>query len=743
MSQTQSHPYSFDIRLSPPILASLPLPSPADTPPYTPRSKSLDLLRSNSTPISTTRNSLDTVSTLKGGQRISSPIFLNSSVGVKPLQEISQHCTSFGLEFDIGESDTLSFSPHVSATRDLGGDVTKIRDSTMSRLHQTSDVGLRPQPKTPSRRQISDHLLRSKFSMSPVQVSKRSKARNSQDRPSLRLSEGIVSQDNAKSTIGNWSHSLGVAARKLQLPRKGSDESYKSQLMLEVPQEEAAPEKGKNSLRSAPSFASLRRFITPSRRIRRVSATTRDLANTKRIMMTVDDVLVESFPSVDQMSWAVDEPCQSRDDVAQTQADNEGCDAVTASYQTGHGMTPCPKRKAREIAESERAAFRGRSALMRGFYEPPSPERGEAKRRAILAAQVNTTATTWMPSKDTSQERQEQNSHGGYRPSEQRISPAPEQATVPTQGKLKTLQLLARRPFSAFGKKVRETQKSWFPTRTPCKPRLSSTHGHQRAATTEEMVTRRSEDLLSKASPRICDSTMMAQKSKSVELDRISLPSKVVPLRPTAGVAYKRRPTIPDAFAKPPNPPPKARGEIGPSCKQIQIQPRISDLRHPWMKQLQLSSTANAHQVDHFTKGSIPCQIWPSVPANASPPSSAGNIPTFSLTAASLTLAETAMPTSNSAPTPANDSGLNLTCKKQSPRRPPASLLGQSLPIPPRSVRSRASTISSQSSCTSSPPSGKVIVSRRSYGTHLRSPVGTDDSELDETEWIDQDDFAV
>lgn len=113
--------------------------------------------------------------------------------------------------------------------------------------------------------------------MSPVQVSKRSKARTSQDQ-SLRLPDGALPQDPvARSTFGNWSHSLGVAARKLQLPRKASDESYKSaktlSTVLDQSQESsrkeqemvATPEskekdKG-NSLRNAASLASIRRFM--------------------------------------------------------------------------------------------------------------------------------------------------------------------------------------------------------------------------------------------------------------------------------------------------------------------------------------------------------------------------------------------------------------------------------------------------------------------------------------------------
>ena len=302
---SRNHPYSYDIRLthnnnlpisSPLTLNTIPL-SPVqpplsltldDTPPYTPRSKSLDLLRCSDFPpptITTTpgtaRNSLDTTSTLKGGHnRISSPIFLNSSVGVKPLPEEPSHVIStYCVKEDEEEGSTFnSSSPSQCASVGLSGD-TKGRASTMPRcylLPTEAAAGVGFVPKTPSRRETDHLLLRSKFSMSPVQQSKRSKLRTSQDHHSSHLlpEAGVMSTDNGRSTLGNWSHSLGMAARKLQkstLARKGSDESYQSTAAstLEVQRVDSeklgvmnvTPEKGKSSLRSATSLASIRRFM--------------------------------------------------------------------------------------------------------------------------------------------------------------------------------------------------------------------------------------------------------------------------------------------------------------------------------------------------------------------------------------------------------------------------------------------------------------------------------------------------
>ena len=252
--QSRAHTSSFDARsvLQQHQMATSHL---QDTPPYTPRSKSLDLLRSDAVSPVPSRTSLDTLSTLRG-HRISSPIFVNSSIGVKPLPGEPRHLDSPTIhETDLDEEGQID--NFASRTTDANLKIvanTAAHDPMILRYvagARTIDNAL--QPKTPSRRQkSSDNLLKSKFSMSPVQTSKRSKIRNSQDRSyatfsvSNRLSEGVSSQENARSTFGNWSHSLGMAARKLQksaLPRKASDESYQSQIttttttMLEVDHE--------------------------------------------------------------------------------------------------------------------------------------------------------------------------------------------------------------------------------------------------------------------------------------------------------------------------------------------------------------------------------------------------------------------------------------------------------------------------------------------------------------------------
>lgn len=260
--------HSFDVRV-----INSPLPRTMlihqETPPYTPRSKSLDLLREGAASPISTRKSVDTISTLRG-HRISSPIFLNSSVGVKPLpEEPHPEPCQFAHEVKVEEDESEKLGPSFPASLFKGSrgfelNDAKVRASTMPR-YLTGDISF--QPKTPSRRQKSSDQLKSKFSMSPVQRSKRSKARISEDRASgNRLPEGVLSQDNARSTLGNWSHSLGMAARKLQkstLSRKPSDESYQATLDVhqEVDDRFITPEKGKSSLRSAASLASIKRFM--------------------------------------------------------------------------------------------------------------------------------------------------------------------------------------------------------------------------------------------------------------------------------------------------------------------------------------------------------------------------------------------------------------------------------------------------------------------------------------------------
>lgn len=90
--------------------------------------------------------------------------------------------------------------------------------------------------------------------------------------------------------------------------------------------------------------------------------------------------------------------------------------------------------------------------------------------------------------------------------------------------KLKTLQLLARRPFNAFGKKVRGIDVSWWPSRSsqgmPDRSEIAPVPEQQQAnmSKSAEVATRRSEDMLSKASPRVCDTATLARNSRSMEL---------------------------------------------------------------------------------------------------------------------------------------------------------------------------------------------------------------------------------
>ncbi|CCF52691.1 hypothetical protein NDA11_004530 [Ustilago hordei] len=693
-----------------------------ETPPYTPRSKSLDLLRANAASPITGRNSVDTISTLRG-HRISSPIFLNSSVGVKPLPEEPrlEPCKLTGaIQVHHDELDTFESSPpssHSTGVPGLDSAAAKARASTMPR-YLTGDI--LSQPKTPSRRQLSSDQLKSKFSMSPVQQSKRSKARVLEDRASAnRLPDGVLSQDIARSTLGNWSHSIGMAARKLQkstLPSKASDESY--QPTLDATQERSSkfvtPEKGKASLRSATSLASIRRFMTPSRRTRKVSS--RGFGSRSRAMLTVDDTLMEHFPAGDSNEdscWVDADGRPSRDGLSQTQDQirAKAATSMSSSFLMFPNRPYRSNRKAQELSESDQMALRRRLPLPTDLYEPPSEEpaqehspKSDGSSEVLSSHEISAVST---PPTDT--ESAQFQGVGEALSSLKNSGTSTEQPpTAPAPSKLKTLQLLARRPFNAFGKKMREMEKSsWWPTRSSqdLPDRSGGTSAQQVTAPSQGPPTRCSEDLLSKASPRVCDASTMAQKSRSVELDRIQLPSKVVPLRSSGVAAYKRRPLIPDAFAKPPPPP---RPPTRESIKAIPTA-RISDHRHPWMKQLQLPAASTQGHTNGGTaaKQSEEGQIWPKM--RSSEPPSARSIPTFSLTEASLTMVH-----------PSTGASVPML-KKQSPRRPPASLLGQSLPIPPRSGRSRASTISSQSSTTSS-PSGKIIVSRRSYGQRLRSP---------------------
>lgn len=191
-------------------------------------------------------------------------------------------------------------------------------------------------------------------------------------------------------------------------------------------------------------------------------------------------------------------------------------------------------------------------------------------------------------------------------------------------------------------------------------------------------------------------------------IDRIELPSKVVPILSTGTAVYKRRPNIPEAFvrqvpASAAQPRPLERTTVSAPL----LAPRISNNRHPWMKQLHLSNNLAA-QADANTEPSLMQDQTRSVAKGTK--DAKGAVPKLSLTAAK-----------DPVHMPMYGSSRVVDMEDSACRRPPASLLGQSLPIPPRGGRRRASTISSQSSSVSS-PSGKVIVSRRSYGQRSRSP---------------------
>lgn len=299
----------------------------------------------------------------------------------------------------------------------------------------------------------------------------------------------------------------------------------------------------------------------------------------------------------------------------------------------------------------------------------------------------------------------------------------------PAPSKLKTLQLLARRPFHAFGRKMREMDVSWW-------PRSSQDEANSQPPTSQCTVPafalRRSEDLLSKASPRVCphanpsrslnqgklafplpySATRADLRAPSTSsghvIDRIQLPSKVVPILSTGTAVYKRRPNIPEAFVRQvPASAAQPRPLERPTVSAPLLAPRISNNRHPWMKQLHLSNNLAA-QADAITEPSLGQDQTRSVAKGITDAKVA--VPKLSLTAAE-----------DAVHLPMYGSSRVVDVEDSACRRPPASLLGQSLPIPPRGGRRRASTISSQSSSVSS-PSGKVIVSRRSYGQRSRSP---------------------
>ncbi|GAC97692.1 DNA repair protein spr18 [Pseudozyma hubeiensis SY62] len=688
-------------------------PCPDNTPPYTPRSKSLDLLRADcATPI-TNRTSLDTISTLRG-QRISSPVFLNRTVGVHPIPE--ERCRPDTAAVTRVEADHgLDGSCLTVSTESAAIIHAKARVSTMPRyISQAADLDIPLHPTTPCRRQKSDHLLKSKFSMSPVQPSKRSKSRNSELRKAVDMTVGpvpevVVIQENTLSALGNWSHSIGIAAKKLHksaLPRKSSEESCQttSKASNEIVKESITPQKGNGD----DAFASDRRradtshhFSTPSRRTRKVSST-RGLTGTRRGMLTVDGVAIEHclapLRSAEDDAWIDADGRKSRDGLSDSEAPSQ--DFAAAVVCDRRLMAPVPRSRSsfrsRESQDSKSLAFPGptRALLSPEFFEPPTK---------VLPP---TKEIEWVDSAQPSDATHPDRPAIEFDASQVSNAVAKEQEidAGPVTSKLKTLQLLARRPFSAFGKRIREMEKPWWPSRTSqdvVNRDLTDTGGGKIAERSQ--TARCSEDLLSLASPRVLDSTAMAQKSRSVELDRVQLPSTKIPIRPPGKAVFKRRPTIPDAFAKPSE---QRCSKLTQSDRQPSndAKSRISDLRHPWMKQLQLPVVARSGLGGDAGATDITTMpTWPTMGGDGLPPQR-NIIAAMSLTAASVALSQ-AFPAASS---------------RLSPRRPPASLLGQSLPIPPRNGRSRASTISSQSSATSS-PSGKVIVSRRSYGQRLRS----------------------
>lgn len=445
---------------------------------------------------------------------------------------------------------------------------------------------------------------------------------------------------------------------------------------------------------------------TPSRRTRKVSST-RGLAASRRAMPIVDKVVFASLPtssnSSEEIAWIGAEGRASCDGLT---GPREVDMDVAGSCNRTHLMVPVAvatnRASKRHQNQAESITARRCAPLSPEFYEPPKqqsvPDQNGIKGTADGTNDRHPPPPMPLSNSDSSHQQ---------RVSEQALAPEHEAEPCSGASKLKTLQLLARRPFSAFGKKVRGMERSWWPTRNSQEASSRSgsiAHLDQGELIGKTQPARRSEDLLSRASPRVFDSTTTAQKSRSVELDRIQLPSKVVPILSTVKVNYKRRPTIPDVFAKA-NQDSVQSDVVSSDTHTLDGRPRISNLRHPWMKQLQLPSGTRSGSIGEVVFADLSVkQMWPKMDTHEAL-SPRNIVPSMSLAAASVALSQ---------PLPI------VPQKQQSPRRPPASLLGQSLPIPPRSGRSRASTISSQSSTTSS-PSGKVIVSRRSYGQRLRS----------------------
>ncbi len=267
----------------------------------------------------------------------------------------------------------------------------------------------------------------------------------------------------------------------------------------------------------------------------------------------------------------------------------------------------------------------------------------------------------------------------------------------PGPSKLKTLQLLARRPFHAFGRKMREMDVSWWPRSSQDE---ASFQPPTSQCTAPAFALRRSEDLLSK--PLRESARMLTQaaawtrvswhsrsQTQRLELtfehplplldafiDRIELPSKVVPILSTGTAVYKRRPNIPEAFVR--QVPASARTASSLERTTVSaplLAPRISNNRHPWMKQLHLSNNLAA-QADANTEPSLMQDQTRSVAKGTK--DAKGAVPKLSLTAAE-----------DPVHMPMYGSSRVVDMEDSACRRPPASLLGQSLPIPPRGSKAR------------------------------------------------------
>lgn len=274
----------------------------------------------------------------------------------------------------------------------------------------------------------------------------------------------------------------------------------------------------------------------------------------------------------------------------------------------------------------------------------------------------------------------------------------------PEPSRFKTLQLLVRRPFGGISKKKTEwrdgrstvlnSNRSWWQSRFA---QHAPRHNGESALSSERPqdchpAPRHSDDLLTRASSQV-PSDVLAPKSKSVDLDRFHAQSRTVPIWPAGS---RVRPALPPAFVTEPT---AAHNDVVSARADSHGDAAISEQKHPWLRQLKLQAVASSAEPSLSAKVSA-----------ATTPKSASSRRTSSR--------KSVVMGRRSSPRPE----ARRSVKKQ---RPPSVLLGQSLPIPPRSHRSRASTISSQNSIISS-PQGKVIVSRRCYGP--RSPMRHDET---------------